>query len=150
MLDYIKYSKRASFDIKQYIDTVNKIREVGIKVYIHGRVIVPESITTKQVYMNVGPKYNYQGGYSKTSNEKHIYYNGSKTYQNAEYFLVDTKTDTFGNRYVDYKILLSLYEPWMVKVSSNTVPNTYFFQMAPKTRGFKNKFEKADIYVLDE
>ena len=145
MLDYIKYSKRASFDIKQYIDTVNKIGEESIKVYIHGRVIVPESITTKQVYMNVGSKY-YYSFYSK----KHTYYNGSKTHQQAEYFLADTKTDTFGNGYVDYKISLIVDKPWKEKVSSVIAPNTYFFKIAPKTRGFKNKFEKADIYVLDE
>ena len=38
-----------------------------------------------------------------------------------------------------------------LKVSEkNVAPNTFFFSMAPKVRGFKNKFEKCDIYVLDE
>lgn len=147
ILDYIKYSKRASFDIKQYIDTVSRIRDEGIVAYVHGRVIVPETITTEKVYMNVGANYIYNSYDWK----KHIYYNGSKTAQNAEFFLVTTKKDEFGNRYVDYKIKFSLEHPWNLKVSEkNVAPNTFFFSMAPKVRGFKNKFEKCDIYVLDE
>ena len=147
ILDYIKYSKRASFDIKQYIDTISRIRDVGIVAYVHGRVIVPETITTEKVYMNVGANYIHNSSYWK----KHIYYNGSKTAQNAEFFLVTTKKDEFGNRYVDYKIKFLLDHPWNLTVSEkNVAPNTFFFSMAPKVRGFKNKFEKCDIYVLDE
>ena len=148
MLDYIKYTKRASFDVKQYIDTVNKIKDAHIDAYVHGRVVVPDGIKTDKVYISVGQNYefNYAGSWVK-----HIYYNGSKIAQNAEYFLVDTKTDTFGNRYVDYKIAFHLHKPWDLKVSeANVAPNTFFFKMAPKTRGFKNKFESADIYVLEE
>jgi hypothetical protein len=147
ILDYIKYSKRASFDVKQFVDTVSKIRDEDITVYVHGRVIVPESIKTDKVYMNVGQNYkhNYYGW------SKNIYYNGSKQSQNAEFFLVTTKKDNFGNRYVDYKIQIKLVEPWNIKVSEkNVAPNTFFFSMAPKVRGFKNKFEKADIYVLED
>ncbi|MEA2072526.1 MAG: hypothetical protein U9O86_02995 [Campylobacterota bacterium] len=147
MLDYIKYSKRASFDVKQYIDTVSRIKDRAIDAYIHGRVIVPQNITTEKVYITVGPNYRFSSGYWA----KNIYYNGSKTAQNAEYFLVTTKKDEFGNSYVDYKITLDLTEPWVLKVSEkNVAPNSFFFSMAPKTRGFKNKFEKCDIYVLDE
>ena len=98
--------------------------------------------------MNVGQNYRYN--YYDSWN-KNIYYNGSKTAQNAEYFLVDTKKDTFGNRYVDYKIHFHLANPYDLKVSEkNVAPNSFNFSMAPKTRGFKNKFEKCDIYVLDE
>ncbi len=148
MLDYIKYSKRGSFDVKQYIDTVSRIKDRHIDAYIHGRVIVPEGIKTEKVYMSVGPNYKYK--YS-TDWKKYIYYNGSKTAQNAEYFLVTAKTDDFGNRYVDYKIAFHLVKPYDLKVSEkNVAPNSFFFSMAPKVRGFKNKFEKADIYVLDE
>jgi len=147
ILDYIKYSKRGSFDVKQYLDTVNKINEKYINVYIHGRIVVPESVATDKVYVNVGPKYYYKhGGYYL----KEISYNGSKTVQNAEYFLAATKTDSFGKRYVDYKIHFLLEEPWKIKVSGNVSANSFFFKIAPKTRGFKNKFETADIYVLDE
>ena len=148
MLDFIKYTKRGSFDVKQYIDTVSKIKDEHIDAYIHGRIVVPESITTEKVYVTVGPKYlhTYYGKW-----EKHIYYNGSKTAQNAEFFLADTKSDAFGNRYVDYKIHFHLQTPWTLKVSEvNVAPNTIFFKIAPKTRGFKNKFETAEIYVLDE
>lgn len=147
MLDYIKYSKRASFDVKQYVDTVSRIKDKRINVYVHGRAIVPDNITTSKVYINVGPNYRYDGnGWYKK-----IFYNGSKTAQNAEYFLVDTKKDEFGNRYIDYKIVLDLYSPWEVKISEkNVAPNSFFFSMAPKTRGFKNKFQKTDIYVIEE
>jgi hypothetical protein len=147
ILDYIKYSKRASFDVKQYADTVSRIRDENIDVYIHGRIIVPDDIKTDKVYMNVGPKY-----YSAWNDwRKEIFYNGSKTHQNAEFFLASTKKDEFGNRYVDYKIHLHLEDPWNVKVSEKTwAPNSFIFTMAPKKRGFKNKFEKCDIYVLDE
>lgn len=148
MLDYIKYSKRGSFDIKQFADTVSRIHEKKITVYVHGRVVVPDDIETKKVYVSVGPNYHYSAfpGWAKE-----IRYNGAKQYQNAEYFLVDTKTDAFGKRYIDYKITLNLVEPWNIKPSEkNVAPNTFFFQMAPQTRGFKNKFEPAEIYVLDE
>ncbi len=148
MLDYIKYSKRASFDVKQYVDTVSRIRDKGIDVYVHGRVIVPDDIKTEKVYMDVGP--NYKANYYNDW-KKEIFYNGSKTSQNAEFFLASTKKDEFGNRYVEYKIHLHLNSPWDVKVSEKQwVPSTFFFSMAPKKRGFKNKFEKCDIYVLDE
>lgn len=148
MLDYIKYTKRASFDVKQYADTVSRIKDRHIDAYIHGRVLVPESIKTDKVYISVGPNYHYT---SYGDWEKEIYYNGSKTFQNAEFLLVDTKTDTFGNKYVDYKIRIHLREPWVIKASeANVAPNTFIFQMAPQTRGFKDKFEPADIYVLDE
>jgi len=147
MLDYITYSKRASFDVKQYIDTVRRIKEKYLEVYVHGRVVVPSDIKTEKVYISVGPNYSYSYG----DNEKHIYYNGSKVAQDAEYFLVSTKTDKFGDRYVDYKISFHLYKPYDLTVGEkNVAPNTFFFSMAPKKRGFKNKFEKADIYVFDE
>lgn len=148
MLDYITYSKRGSFDIKQYIDTVRRIKDKYIDAYVHGRVIVPQNIKTEKVYISVGPNYSYKYANDWT---KYIYYNGSKVAQNAEYFLVDTKTDKFGERYVDYKIKFHLYKPYTLTVGEkNVAPNTFFFSMAPKTRGFKNKFEKADVYVLDE
>lgn len=150
ILDYIKYSKRASFDIKQFTDTIVKIKEYGTTAYIHGRVIVPENITTKQVYINVGNTYNARySGNLKTE----TFYNSSKTAQSADVFLVDTKTDNFGNRYVDYKIVMTIKTAWNILKDSDykvTHPNAFFFSMAPKTRGFKNKFEKCDIYVLDE
>jgi hypothetical protein len=148
MLDYIKYSNRASFDINQYIDTVAKIKEKGTKVYIHGRVEVPSSITTPQVYMNVGKNYDFKY-YNYWA--KHIYYNDSKNPQSSDYFLVDVKTDSAGNRYVKYKIYFYLNKPWALKASEeNVAPNVYFFKMAPKTRGFKNKFVTAKPYIIEE
>jgi hypothetical protein len=147
MLDYIKYSKRGSFDIEQYLSTVNKIGEKWITVNIQGRIIVPSDIKTKQVYVSVGKaEYAYDDG----NGGKWIYYNGSKQYQNSEYFAVDTKKDIFGERYVDFNIKLT--HRWGKDVQGNwhQTPKNIIFHMAPKKRGFKNKFEKCDIYVLDE
>jgi len=145
ILDYIKYSKRASFDIKQYLDTVTRIKENYIVVKIHGRIIVPDNIKTSKVYINAGPNYYYHYG----DWNKQIFYT-SKNRQNAEFFLVDTKVDEFGKRYVPFKIVLNLYKPWELTPKSQTVPSTYIFSMAPKVRGFKNKFQPVSIYVLDE
>jgi len=143
MLDYIKYSKRASFDTKQYISTLEVISKAAgaVTIYIQGRVIVPDSIKTKLVYIDAGKTYN---------SYKKIYYNGSKIPQDAEYFLVATKTDAFGNRYVDYKIVQSGHYGITYARNKEYYPNTIVFSMAPKKRGFKNKFQKCDIYVLDE
>ncbi len=147
ILDYITYSKRGSFDIKQFTDTVAKIKEKGTVIRIHGRAIVPEGIKTDKVYMNVGEKYNYT---YNSAWQKKIYYNSSKIAQNADIFLVGTKTDSFENRYVDYKIVIKVDKAWDIMTEKNYHPNTFIFSMAPKVRGFKNKFEKADIYVLEE
>ncbi|MBU0721369.1 hypothetical protein KJ877_08500 [bacterium] len=148
MLDYIKYSNRGSFDIEQFADTVSKIKEKDANVYIHGSLEVPDSITTEQVYMNVGQKY-YYSYYSYWTKE--IYYNNSKTRQNSDYFLVNVKKDNAGNRYVDYKIYVHLDSPWTITPAEmNVAPNTYFFQMAPKTRGFKNQFVKVKPYIAEE
>jgi len=35
ILDYIKYTKRGSFDIKKYSNSVSKIREHYINIYIY-------------------------------------------------------------------------------------------------------------------
>ena len=143
ILDYIKYSKRASFDTKQYISTLQAITSNAgdVTVYIHGRIIVPDSIKSKKVYMYVGTLYN---------SNKSIYYNNSKIPQDANYFLVDTKVDNFENRYVDYKIVQEGHYGTTYAGDKKYYPNTFFFSMAPKVRGFKNKFQKCDIYVLDE
>jgi len=148
MLDYIKYTKRASFDVGQFADTVSKIKEKKTKVYIYGSLSVPNSIKTKQVYMYVGQKY-YYSYYSYWTKE--IFYNNLKTRQNSDYFLVDTKIDSAGNRYVDYKIYIHLDTPWTIKpAEENVAPNTFFFKMAPKTRGFKNKFIVAKPFIIEE
>jgi len=147
MLDYIKYSTRGSFNVDQFADTVSKIKEKYAKVYIHGSVAVPSSITTNQVYMNVGPKYFY-GYYSYW--KKEIFYNGSNARQNSDYFLVNVKKDNNGNRYVDYKISILLHKPWKINAAEeNVAPNTFFFKMAPKVRGFKNKFVKVETYITE-
>ncbi len=148
MLDYITYSKRGSFDIKQYVDTVKKIKERGTKVYISGMLEVPSTVNSSQVYMNVGTKYKYN---YYSSWKKYIYYNDSKQEQNSDYFLVDVKQDVNGNRYIKYKIYFYLEKAWKLKASEeNVAPNSFFFKMAPKTRGFKNKFVVAKPFIVEE
>jgi len=150
MLDYIKYSKRGSFELKQFFGTVTKIEERRVKVKVHGRIEVPKDITTNKVYINAGSKYSFSYG---SGNDKYIFYNNNKIHQNAEYFLVNTKKDKFGNRYIDYTINMSFEQPWRAqsdKDYANCAPKEIIFKVAPKTRGFKNKFQKAEIYVLDE
>jgi len=146
ILDYITFNDRSSFDIKQYIDSVTKIKENSTKVYIYGSIAVPESIKTEQVYIYNGDKYFYH--YYDWG--KKIYYNNSKNRQNSDYFLVNVKKDANGKRYVDYKIYLLLEHARDLKESEeNVAPNTFFFKMAPKVRGFKNKFVKAKIFIVE-
>jgi len=47
---------------------------------------------------------------------------------------------------------MRLYSPLEVpkNLNSKGLPGGMIFQIAPKTRGFQNKFQKAEIYVLDE
>jgi hypothetical protein len=98
--------------------------------------------------MNVGTKY-YEDYYSSWM--KAIYYNNSTTRQNSDYFLVSVKEDSSGNRYVDYKVYLLLREPWgLNSAEEKYAPNSFFFKMAPKTRGFKNKFVVAQPYIIEE
>ncbi len=148
MLDFITYTPRASFNVAQFVDTVSKIKEEYTKVYIHGSIQVPDSITTDEVYINAGEKY-YYGYYSYW--KKEIYYNGSTTRQNSDYFLVGVKKDASGVRYVDYKIYILLEYPWKIDASEeNVAPNTFHFSMAPKVRGFKEKFVPAKIFIKED
>ena len=149
ILDYITYSKRKSFDVNQYIDSVTKIHEKDIKVYIYGKLLVPKSITTKRVYVYT------DGQYASHSCCDHwvkaTYYNDSKVAQNSDYFLVDVLQDRDGTRYIKYKIYIHLHEPWRVKPGDRIVmPNTYHFQMAPNKRGFKGEFVYATPYIVEE
>ena len=147
ILDYISYSSRSSFDINQFVDSVKKIKESGIKAYIYGRLAVPKSIQTDEVYVKVGGNYYKNDSWWK----KLIYYNDSSTAQNAEYFLVNVQEDEKGRRYIKYKIYFLLDYPWKVTPSStDVIPTGIYFQVAPKVRGFKNKFIKATPYIVEE
>lgn len=147
ILDYITYTKRGSFDVNYFADSVSKIKESGADAYIHGKILVPDSIDTNEVYMNVGDKYHYNYyGYWK----KDISYNNASV-QNSDYFLAKVKTDNKNRRYVSYKIAIHLDKPWSIKpAEKNVAPNTFFFKMAPKVRGFKDKFIPAQIFITQE
>ena len=149
ILDYITYSDRASFNVEQYVDSVSKIHDENIKVYIYGKLEVPKSIQTNQAYIYSGERYEYHSCCNRWVKE--IYYNDSKTYQNADYFLVDIRKDNQGRRFVKYKIRFQLEYPWQIKPSEeNVAPNVFFFKMAPKVRGYKNKFVKVKPYIIEE
>lgn len=149
ILDYITYSDRASFNVEQYVDSVSKIHDENIKVYIYGKLEVPSSIKTNQVYIYSGERYEYHSCCNHWVKE--IYYNDSKTYQNADYFLVNVQEDNHGRRFVKYKIRFHLEYPWKIKPSEeNVAPNVFFFKMAPKARGYKNKFVKVKPYIVEE
>ena len=148
ILDYIEFKgARRSFDVNHFANSVSKIKERYINAHIHGYIAVPDSISGDQVYINSGNHYTFDSYGWK----KHIYYNNSKTAQNADDFLVDVKTDRFDQRYIEYKIDIYLSEPWRIKpAESNVAPNTFFFKIAPKTRAYQNKYVNADIYVIEE
>ncbi|MBU0632470.1 hypothetical protein KKA17_07485 [bacterium] len=143
--DYISFSPGKSFDIYMFTDSVNKVK-VTADAYIYGNVLVPDSITTDDVYMYVGEKYNYETWYWK----KHIAYNNGQV-QESDYALAKVQKDNKGRRYVAYKISIHLYEPWRLKTAEENVnPNTFFFKMAPNVRGFKSQFLPAEIYINNE
>lgn len=147
ILDYITYTTRGSFDVDFFADSVSKIKERDVNAYVYGKIAVPSSITTDQVYMSVGEKYHY-GYYSYW--KKDIAYNKG-TNQNSDYFLAKVQTDNKGRRCVSYKISIHLSKPYDVNAAEkNVAPNTYFFKMAPKVRGYKSKFIPAQIYIVNE
>ncbi len=148
ILDYITFDSRRSFDIEQFVDTVNKIKEKHANVEIYGRIKVPETITTPEVYIYNGENY-------KVSRccwgSKDIFYNGSKTAQNSDYLIVKVRKDKEGTRYIDYKIKIHLDYPWKVKAfERDLAPNTFHFKVAPKVRGYKNKFVPAKVFIFEE
>lgn len=147
ILDYIDYSPNSSFDINQFVDSVKKIKESRIKAYIYGKLEVPDSITTKEVYVYSGENYRTDLYWWK----KLVYYNDSETAQSADYFLVDVQQDRSGRRFVKYKIYFLLDHPWEITPANTKIlPSGFFFKMAPKKRGFKDKFVKVSPYIVEE
>lgn len=143
--DYINFTPGKSFDIYMFTDSVNKVK-VTADAYIYGNILVPDTITTDDVYMYVGEKYDY----NNWSWSKHISYNNGQT-QDSDYFLAKVQKDNKGRRYVAYKISIHMVEPWRFKTAEENVnPNTFFFKMAPNIRGFKSQFLPAEIYISNE
>jgi len=154
MMEYIKYSKRGGFDIEHYNAILTGFTK-NAEINIYARVLVPEHITTDRVYVSVGsPKYSFEERCCANSDgAMNVYWNDSK--QGAEFMEVEPKRDSFGNRYVDVNLkgfIRAGIHGTSGRYSGAASPffNALRFYVAPMTRGFKNKFEKADIYVLDE
>jgi len=149
ILDYITFDKRNSFDINQFVDSVSRIKEKNLDVVIYGRLEVPKSIRTSEVYIDSGKKYRYIGCCNDWT--KKIYYNDATTEQNSDYFLVKVQKDANNKRYVKYKIKIHLYKPWLITPAErNVAPNQFFFKMAPKVRGYKDKFVPVKVYIIEE
>ncbi len=151
MMEYLKYSKRAGFDVNGFNEMLTGFGK-NATVSIKTRVVVPDNIKTKRVYVSVGKKYQYGLDiWGSGDNEISLYSYWNNKKQIKEISQVDVKEDEFGNRYVDYKLEGFLrYGMQGVNTKINNIFNTLRFSVAPVKRGFKNKFEKADIYVLDE
>ncbi len=151
MMEYLKYSNRAGFDVNGFNSMLTGFAK-NATISIKTRVLVPQNVTTPRVYVTIGKKYQYGldiWGDSTAEISVYSYWNESK--QAKEITQVDVKKDEFGNRYVDYKLEGFLRHGMKgVNAKINKIFSTLRFKMAPVKRGFKNKFERADIYVLDE
>jgi len=151
MMEYLKYTRRAGFDVNSFKKLLTGFGS-NATISIKTRVVIPKTVKTKRVYVSVGKKYQYGldiwgGGSAEIS--LNSYWNDKK--QMKEMTQVDVKEDEFGNRYVDYKLEGFLRHGMKGEHTKiNKIFNTLRFSVAPVMRGFTNKFEKADIYVLDE
>jgi len=151
MMEYIKYSHRAGFDVNQFNNILTGFGK-SATISIKTRVIIPDDIKTKRVYVTVGDVYRYGidiWGSSDLELNLHSYWNDKK--QIKKIVQVSPKTDEFGHRYVDYKLEGFLRYGMQGKhCKINGIFSHLRFKVAPVKRGFLNKFERADIYVLDE
>ncbi len=151
MMEYLKYSNRAGFDVNEFNSMLTGFAK-NSTISIRTRVLVPQNVTTSRVYVSVGKKYQYGLDiWGSGAAEVHLnsFWNDKK--QIKEMTQVDVKRDELGNRYVDYKLEGFLHAGMQGKhVKINAIFTTLRFRVAPVKRGFKNKFEKAKIYVLEE
>ena len=146
ILDYISFSNSTSFNTTQFIDSVSKIAS-AMKVYIYGKIEIPDDITTDEIYITAGEDYKL---YDCCDYDKKIFYNGGKQPQNADIFAVNVKQDRYGHRYIDYKISIYYEHPRNVAKYERSLPNSYKFQVAPKVRSYKNKFVPVRLYITEE
>jgi len=186
VMDLIDYSKRlGSFDWTKYVKTAETLVAKKATIKIATRIEVPASITTPEVYVTTGKTYNvmwalaqnYQGdcsgekigGGAKIQWQHHYKYPCSNannlkmnmywndTLQGSQdVLLVKPKTDAFGNRYIDYKIEMSI-DNYSVLVDNGHMArsikedlDTINIKMAPKSRTFQSQWIDPQIYVLDE
>lgn len=174
----IEYSKKDGFDWTVLHTNLEDFSATEATYKVSGRIEVPKNITTKKVYVTLGKAIKfwleiYKGDNSiGRSSQKKGSYNKSilklvtsindKAVLGANDILASTKSDKFGNRYVNFEILLSISllsdKGYLAKVQKGidsyvSVYNETFesikIQVAPKSRSYKSKFVDADIYVMD-
>ncbi len=146
VLSYIAYDPHNSFDAEYFIKQVGHIKERNLKSIIRGRIEIPKDIKSRKVYIYCGNSYNVQS----PSGSKHIYYNAGKLPQQGKYVLAEVYSQSDGKRYVEYTIVITLKTPWQLESSSELLPNTFFFKIAPQQSGFEHSFQTAKVYILEE
>ncbi len=148
ILDYIKYSQDSSFDIKQFTDSVSKIRESNLKVHIYGRLEIPKAITTQKVYVYSGENYFAD---RCCWGSKRTYFNSSKEPQASDYLPVEVLEDKDKKRYITFKIVIDIQKPWKIRSNETDLSvSGYRFKVAPYTRGYKDKFVFVTPYIIEE
>ncbi len=145
-LSYISYSKEHSFDVEAFLSKVRHIHERNIKAYIKARIQIPNEIQTEKVHLYSGEDFRYKGW----DGERFIIYNDEIKTQYLRMPLLDVKTDEKGRRYITFVITFFIYTPYKLDNSSEILPDKYIFEIAPNTEGFKKKFRKANVFIVEE
>jgi len=151
MMEYLKYTTRAGFNIEKFNALLTGFSK-NADINIYTRVLIPDNIKTKKVYVSVGsPQYSVEinRGGPHLAIRLNSYWNNKKP--TSEFTSVVPKTDNFGNRYIDYNLKGLIIRGITGKyANASSFFNSLRFYVAPNKRGFKDKFEKTNIYVLDE
>ncbi len=145
-LGYISYSKEHSFDVEAFLSKIRHIHERNIKAYIKARIEIPKEIQTKKVRLYSGEDFRYKGW----DGERFIIYNDEVKTQYQRMPLLRVKTDEKGRRYISFVITLFVYTPYELDDSSEILPDKYIFKIAPNVKGFKKKFRKANVFIVEE
>ncbi len=135
-----------SFDRELFLRQIRSVHERNIKVFIKARIKVPGSVTTEKVRLYCGEDFRYKG----YDGERFIVYNDMPKTQYLKNPLVPVKKDTRGTRYVAFAITFFIYTPYRLASSSQILPDKYLFKIAPDEEGYKKKFQKAKIYMVEE
>ena len=177
VLDVISYSKRVgSFDWSKFVKQAENSKAQGFKIKISARIEVPSDIKTPKVYVTEGSFYsdlaelNCMSGNGikcfwskepKLKAKRHLsieiksFWN-DKLQSDQDVLLVKPKSDAFGNRYIDYRLTIELFDDnkfygngYMARSYEESLAKIKF-KIAPKSRTFQNKWVEPKIYVLDE
>jgi len=176
VLDVITYSKRVgTFDWSKLMKQMETSQSKIVKIKITARIEVPHEIKTDKVYVTEGEFYKLLKTLKDYSWKTEWHNKPSFTYSDSnplnirvqtfwndklqsaqDVLLVQTKKDAFGNKYVDYKLVIEFADYNKYK-NNDYMARTYKtefekikFKIAPKSRTFQSKWVEPKIYVLDE